>query len=360
MAPPVRWSATRRGVWSWLVACLAALGGCSPSISPSPTRDAKSAPIAAASVTFAAAAVDVAAELRSPSRVRWTATTLGPAKPTLAIVIANRGAAPLDVSDLHVHLEAVREGVSFRCAKEVGPPSSVREPQILAPGTTFAFERALDCALPLVGSYAVRVAVSFGRADWAAPREVRAFTIRVFSTPEVAPRNVDPIPGLWGAIGAGAVLFGDSGQGSGRIVVALVNGGRVPLELPRFRLALQVFRVGAPIPCEDEPTDLGAPAVLGAGASYREALEVSCLGLGAPGKYDVVARLQIGGGTDGRAVELGRLRVEITGDPARRLPLYTPARLSVAGVDRRRDDVIARRPATAAPRRGGAPRTPRW
>jgi hypothetical protein len=247
--------------------------------------------------------------------------TLGPTKSTLGIGVANRASAPLDVSDLRVHLEAVREGVSFQCSKQVGAAQPTREPKVLGPGASFVFERTLDCALPLVGTYAVRVAVSFGRGEWARPHDVHAFTMRVFATPDVAPRSVDPLPGLWGAVGAGPVLFGDTGRGSGRIVVALVNGGRTPLELPRFRLALRVFRVGTLIPCEEEPMELKTPAVLAAGAAHDEPIEVSCLGLGVPGKYEVLARLQIGSRADHPEIELGRLRIEISNDPTRRFPL---------------------------------------
>jgi hypothetical protein len=290
---------------------VAAALACSGAVAPMPT----SPPVALSS---ADGAVEVSVELPSPARVRWIAATLGPPKPTLAVTVANRTSAPLDVSNLRVHLEAVREGVSFRCATEVGPSGSRREPPTLAPAVSFVFERTLDCALPLVGTYAIRVAVSFGRGNWARPQEARAFAMRVFASKEAAPTKVEAIPGLWAAVGTAPVQFGDRRGGPGRIVIALVNGDRTPLELPRFRVALRVYRAGVSIPCEDEPIDLDAPAVLGAGASYHKPIEVSCLGLGVPGNYEIAARLRIDG-DEASAIELGSWRIEVAHDPTRQI-----------------------------------------
>ena len=133
------------------------------------------------------------------------------------------------------------------------------------------------------------------------------------------PRPVSSIPGLFAGIGSSAVLVGESGRGSGRMAVALVNGGLRPIELPKLHLALQVFRAGSPIPCEDAPIELSVPSPLGPGETHRIPVDVSCLGLGTPGNYEVVVRLRVGDGAE-RSEELGRLRIEITDDPARRMP----------------------------------------
>jgi hypothetical protein len=280
------------------------------------TRGPPAVPSSVATTTAAptAATTGISIELHAPQHAQWAPSTLAPSKPTLGVVVANRGDLPLDVTGLRVHLEAVREGVSFRCAREVGAPPNAREPRVLAPGASFVFERELDCALPLVGSYAVRVAVSFGGG---APHEVRAFTLRVFAPPHLEPRTLDAVPGVWGAIGASNVMLGES-SGSGRIVVALVNGARRPIELPPMRLALRTYRVGSPIPCEDEPIALDVPQVLAPGESFHQPVLVSCLGLGVEGSYDVAARLQVGDGDV--ETELGRLRIEIATDPSRRVP----------------------------------------
>lgn len=263
-------------------------------------------------------AEDLSVELRSPKDAAWISSTLGPSKPTLGIVVTNRGRATADVSDLRVYLEAIREGVSFRCASSVGPSEDVREPSSLAPGDSFEFERALDCSLPLTGQYSVKVSVSFGHGEYRSPRPIRAFTLAVHGPEKLEPRPIASIPGLWGAIGSSRVLVGETGAGSGRIAVSIVNGSAAEVSLPPLRLALRVYRAGSPIPCVDEPIKLKTPAKLPPGSTHREPIEVSCLGLGVPGMYEVAARLQIA--KTGVETEIGRLRVEISNDLSRQLP----------------------------------------
>jgi hypothetical protein len=257
--------------------------------------------------------VAVAVDLRAPERVLWSPATLGPSKPRLGIVLTNDGAVPVDVSDLRVHLEVVRDGVSFRCEKEIGASPSEREPRVLVPRATHVFERTLDCSLPLVGTYSVSVGVSFGKNG--TPREARAFTLRVVAAKELEPRAIATVPGVWAAIGASNLLIAKE-HGAGRIVVAIVNAGSTPIEMPETLLAVRVSRAGSPIPCEDVPTRLAAPEILGPGVTYTEPVGVSCLGLGVPGVYDVDARLV----TRGTETAIGHLRIEITNDPKRFTP----------------------------------------
>ena len=240
------------------------------------------------------------------------------------MVVTNRSAKPLDVSDLRVHLEASREGVAFRCAKEVGAVLGAREPTTLAPGASFVFDRALDCALPLVGAYAVHVAVSFGKGLSRTPRDVRAFSLTVTPLPNVGPREIDGLPGLWAAMGSSNKLAG--GRGPGRTVLTLVNSTSAPIAVPAMLLALRVYKVGGPIPCEDQPVALATPAVLPPGDAYYEPIEVSCLGLAVQGAYEVVARLVVPRGSEGdREIALGRLRVDVITDPALLIAPITPA-----------------------------------
>lgn len=260
--------------------------------------------------------VNVAVNVRAPLRARYDPTLAGAEKPSLAVVVTNRSAQPLDVSDLRVHLEATRESVSFRCANEVGAPLGEREPTTISPGESFVFDRALDCALPLVGAYSVRVAVSFGKGAFRTPRDVQAFTLTVTALPNVEPREIDGLPGLWAAMGSNSKLAGGVGRGNGRTLLTIVNGTRKPIELPPMRLALRVYKVGNPIPCLDEPRDLKLPAVLGPGEAFYDLVEVSCLGLAVPGTYDVAARLIVPRGAEGdREIALGRLRIDVLTDP---------------------------------------------
>jgi hypothetical protein len=269
--------------------------------------------------------VDVAVEVRAPLRARYEPSLGGAAKPSLAVVVTNHSKQAVDVTDLRVHLEAAREGVEFHCAKDVGAQMGDREPSSIAPGESYVFDRDLDCALPLVGAYAVRVAVSFGEGPFRAPREVRAFTLTVTALPKVEPHEIEGLPGLWASMGSSNQIAGGVGRGSGRTLLTLVNSSKKPIEVPRMRLAMRVYRLGNPIPCEDKPLVLGAPAVLGPGETYNEPIEVSCLGLSVAGTYDVAAKLVVPRGSEGdREIALGKLRVDVVTDPTILIPPLQP------------------------------------
>lgn len=288
---------------------LAATAACVPA-RHAPALAVPAPRLTAESVSAEAVTVDVSL----PARLRWVSATVGPHRPRAVVVVTNRGAASVDVSNLRVHFDVEHEGIPFPCDD---PGSPGREPTTLAPQGSHRFERTLDCALPLVGTYAIRARVSFGRGAWATPREVRTFALRVESLPEAGPQKVEPIPGLWAAFGTSNVLIGHDAPAPGRMVVTLVNGGATPLELPRFRLAVRVYRRGSPIPCEDAPLVLATPPALGVGDIHREAVDISCLGLDVSGHYQIAARLQI---PNANEIELGRIEVEVSSDPTRRLP----------------------------------------
>lgn len=162
----------------------------------------------------------------------------------------------------------------------------------------------------------MHVAVSFGKGAFRTPRDVRAFSLTVTALPDVEPREIDGLPGLWAAMGSSNTLTGSAGRGYGRTLLMIVNATRAPIEVPPMRLALRVNRVGNPIPCEDQPLVLRTPPVLGPGDTYYEPIEVSCLGLAVAGTYDVAARLVVPRGSEGdREIALGRLRVSVITNP---------------------------------------------
>lgn len=297
------------------VAAALALAACSPAPARPPVEPAKTALAVSAAKrpTPSESDVTVRVDLRAPLHARYDATVLAAAKSWLAIQVFNHGTSALDVSDFRAHLEATREGISFGCKKEIGPASGEREPSTLAPGASFVFERALDCALPLAGKYDVRVAVSFGQGAYRSPRAVRATTLTVTAPAELAPKAVEGFPGLYAAIGASARLDGGKDHGVGRMMLSLVSARKEPTRLPPLRLALRVYRVGQSIPCEDEPVPL-REGVIGPGESRFDPIEVSCLGLGVPGSYDVEARLlvpAVGERAGEREIVLGKLRVDV-------------------------------------------------
>jgi hypothetical protein len=255
---------------------------------------------------------EIAVEVRAPLHARYDEGSRESTLPALGIVVTNRSTSPLDVSDLRVYLEAARNGVSFRCARVAGALPGKREPSVLAPGASFVFDRSLDCALPLVGAYAVHIGVSFGKGEWSRPRVVRSFDLAVAALPKLAPREIGPAPGLWATVGSSSTLLEDEGGGHGRTLFAITNATRGRVEPPRMLLALRVYKLGNPIPCEDEPIALALPAVLEPGQTHYEPVEVSCLGLSVTGSYDIAARLVVpGGNEDDREIPLGRLRVDV-------------------------------------------------
>jgi hypothetical protein len=281
----------------------AALAGCAPA-RPTPS------PAVTRSTASLAATDEPLVELRAPARAPWVSSLLAPARPTIRIRLTNRAAVPLDVRDLRAELEVTRQGSGFRCRERGGPAG--REPAVLAPRASHVFERTIDCRLPLTGTYAVTVAVAFGQGAWASPRIVQTFHLAV-----EAPDHLEPKPfgdrGLWAAVGASSVVAGEGGPGSGRIALLLVNGSDAPITPPPLRLGLRVYRKDSPVPCEDEPIVLRTSTLL-PGAAVRQPIDVSCLGLHAPGAYEIVARL-----LDATSeVEVGRLHLEISNDPARR------------------------------------------
>ena len=300
-----------------LLAFTACVAACQPAAF-APATPASNAPVISAAPRPASPSdVTIRVDLRAPLHARYDPTVLAAAKSWLEIQVFNHGPTALDISDFRAHLEATREGVSFGCKKEIGASNGEREPSTLAPGGSFVFERALDCALPLAGSYAVRVAVSFGAGAYRTPRAVRSTTLTVSAPADLAPKPVDGYPGLYAAIGASARLDGGKDHGIGKMMLSLVSARKAPTKLPPLRLALRVYRVGHSIPCEDEPVGLREGGLLGPGESRFEPIEVSCLGLGVPGSYDVEARLLVGregsehGAPPEHEVVLGKLRVEV-------------------------------------------------
>lgn len=261
----------------------------------------------------------ISVELHAPRRVAWIASTLGPAKPMIDLVLTNHGDAPADIANVRAHVEATREGIAFRCEDSIGPAHGAHEPVVLMPGSSIEIERPLDCALPLAGRYTVRVSASFGKGAWHAPRPVKTFSLNVIAPEHLEPRPIPSLPGVWAAVGASRVLVGESGIGSGRIAISIVNGGASEREMPKMRLSLRVFRRPSPVPCEDGPIEIHLPKRLASGDAYREPIDVSCLGLGVVGHYEVVARLMVDLPDQVVEQEVGRLRIDISDDPSRRM-----------------------------------------
>lgn len=260
--------------------------------------------------TSAPAPDPVHIEVRSPERVPYTPSLLGTGPTTIAVAIANRGAAPLDVSKLAVRIDAVWQGIAVECRSQAETRS--REPSVLRPGEAHSFERAVDCRLPLAGRYAVTVAVAFG-ADrtW---RTVRTYALEVTAPPELAPRALDD-HGLVATIGASPAAGNAEKRGHPRVAIALANTTADGMALPPLRVETRARRTSAAWACSSTAS-FAAPATLAAGEIYRAPVDVSCLGFDVAGAYDVEVVLLVAD----RAIALGSLRIEVSDDPARVLP----------------------------------------
>lgn len=288
---------------------------CGPACAPAATAERGASVTSSPMALPKGAGPRVSVEWVGAPRVRYSPSVVGGTRPQLRVVITNPSADELDVSNLRVALSVVRDGVPMACP-DAGHLER-REQQTVAPGRTATFERTLDCPLPLVGNYDVNVAVAFGAGEHARPKPVRTMSLKVVSSPDVQPRALVSVPGLWANIGASNVAGRVASDAKGSLVVSIVNGTTHDVEVPPMQLALRVFRGENPFPCEDEPTRLQAPARLAAGHSYVESMPVSCVGLRDAGSYRVIGRLfvEVPGQTKPREEEIGKLFVEVSTNP---------------------------------------------
>jgi hypothetical protein len=289
------------------------LVGCSPPEYAAAKTPPRPAPVTSADIARAPdARVEVV--LAGPSRVLYSPATMRAPRPVLRVLVENPSSQALDVSDLRVHLEVMRGNQRVRCddagADEV---ARRREPRVLTPGASAVFVRSIDCPLALAGTYVVQVVVAFGAEEpFASGIVAKELALTVAAPPDAQPREIAAVPGLYAAIGSGGLV--PSAKGKGRIVVALVNAKSDRLALPPMEVAFRVRKVGTDIPCEDQPTPLSLPPVLEGSGVITRPVDVSCLGLGVTGTYDVEARLLV----FGEVYPVGALRVDVSTDPSHR------------------------------------------
>lgn len=298
-----------------LLSILLSMGACATTAAPVPASPPVTKTSAATLVVQGEPRVDVV--LASPPRVLYSPSTMRAPRPAVRVTIANTTGGTLDVSNVRVRLEVTREGAIIPCTRPSEPDVSAREPLTLAPGASATYVRTLDCPLPLAGTYAARVFVAFGReGGWSEGRAVTDLALSVTAPPDAQPRAIDAVPGLFAAVGVGCEAS-PTLDGKGRIFVALVNARSKRISLPPMRLAVRVRKVGTEIPCEDEPAQLEVPPILEPGTSHTMPVDLSCLGLGISGSYDVEARLLVDRPETPTEHSIGALRVVVSTDPAR-------------------------------------------
>jgi hypothetical protein len=226
--------------------------------------------------------------------------------------LTNAGAQSVDVSGFRIAFTAMRDGVSFECKEHVGGSALPHEPAWLVPGQSFAFERDLDCTMPLPGRYEIGVYVALRLADPA--DSVGAFALQVESRGD-APRPYPSRPALYVSMtGAHAThpLAPEAWfRGDYKVVLAVVNAGREPIRVGPARLAFLTYKKGSPLACAGQAESIALPDELASGAIHVARAPIAC----APseeGRYEVVGRFQL---RDGDEIEVGRVPLNVTRDP---------------------------------------------
>ncbi|WP_394842360.1 hypothetical protein LZC95_35460 [Pendulispora brunnea] len=118
---------------------------------------------------------------------RYDPDALGSFNRPIVLRLTNAGGRPLYVEPLRVAFTASREGVPFPCREHVLGTIRRGEPKWLDPGQSFAFERDMDCTLPLPGTYQIRAFVQVGEGpiDLRPEDAADAFMFEVESGPLV-------------------------------------------------------------------------------------------------------------------------------------------------------------------------------
>ncbi len=245
--------------------------------------------------------------------------SLGVAGRFLSVRLENRGAEAAPIGRVRASFEAMREGVTFPCNEHQNGEFARTEPGLLPAGSSFVFERLLDCMMPLPGQYAVSVWLTGdGWRDAPGATGRRAFVgvlrVDVSSSASNTPRPIPARPGLFALIVGSPVsspLTAEPGtRAVYRVALALVNGAPRPVHLDAVRLLVLLRRPDGEITCR-EREEVEAPSTLEPGAIYRARLPVGC----APaveGQYEIQGRLSVAGGDE---VDIGRVGMLVTARP---------------------------------------------
>ncbi|MEO6417773.1 MAG: hypothetical protein ABIP39_00100 [Polyangiaceae bacterium] len=273
------------------------------------------------------AVLEVRPQLRvsvhAPATAPYRSPTLGMGADKVVIRLTNAGADAVSVEGLRAAFSATREGVEFPCREHVEAPAQAREVALLEPGQSVAFERSLDCTMPLPGLYHVRTYVQFGEEDGAsrAPRNLAgSFDLALEGTD----KRAQPYPSRAGlyAIMTGTALTGpataDLAKSGYKVAIALINAGTQPSRVGSFHFSYLVYREHDPLPCTGESETFAGPPTIAPGHVHTVTSRVACV-LATEGHYVVVGKLVIE--HDGEGIEIGRLNFEMTRDPTRRDPL---------------------------------------
>ncbi len=259
-------------------------------------------------------------QLAGKSRVPYSTSTLGPAGYQVAIRVRNAGDRSVLVAKLFARTTVTREGVVFPCGQLAGAPTGVREPRELAPGASFVFRREVDCPMPLPGPYSLAVTAQLADGDRMPAGEIAVLV------EGKGPAAHPSVRGLYGAaLGNNAevarVLREKERAGSAyAVTIALVNASPTTLAVHDARVSFRVTKVGAALPCMDEPVKLPTPITISPGEVQYSRVPITCV-MHNPGEYDIASTLAVG--ADPTEVPMGNVRLTVSNDPN----LFAPPRV---------------------------------
>ncbi len=269
---------------------------------------------------------EVRLTLRAPGRATYNPEALGLGGQFVVIRLENLGPRAVWIAPLRVAFSAWREGVAFPCQDHVGGSARVREPSWLSPGQSFAFERDIDCMLPLPGTYEITVSARLGDAPVDPAAQGLAGSFRLELEPgHRSPRALPSRAGLF------AVMTGSRAtrpmspeawaRGDYQVLVAVINASTRPVALGPGRLAFLVYRKGSPLPCSGQAAPIALPQVLLPGTTRVVRAPVACAP-SSEGQYEIVGQLSLD--EAGEPVEIGRIGLLVTSDPRLYAPLPMP------------------------------------
>ena len=265
---------------------------------------------APAQATRAAVRADLDIRLLARNRLSYVASTFGPNATFVGIALTNRSSAPISLPSVRATFTALRDGVAFACddssVSRDRDPDADREAQVLAPGESFTYRRALGCRMPITGNYVVRVKLALGDAP---PADAGEVTIAVEARGKVPLEHPD-VPGLFGLISGDTAARPQGTTPGYAVVILLVNASARSITLEHPNVLFRVSRVGSRIPCMGEAVPLDV-SVLAPGAIHVRRVPVTCV-LHEPGNYSVEGALVLDQKREG---PLGRVRLAISKDP---------------------------------------------
>lgn len=306
-----------------LLACACSGGGAVAPVTAPAATSSSAAPVAPSPATTStpetqAPASPLAFRIEARPRAPYARASLGPIGYEVAVHVRNASSAPVDVGAARAVFQVTRNGVPFRCGFGTSAPPGVREPKTLAPGSRFTFRREVDCAMPLPGPWAVRVAVAFAGAE---PIPVGEVAVHLDGA---GPPEHPTLRGLHAtALGneqsraLGEAKWLDGGY---TLTVAFVNGSAAPRTLEDARAAFRVTKVGTPLACMDEPVKLTTPLTIPPGVVWLERVPITCI-MHTTGSYDIVGSLIAD--RSGAEVPLGLVRLQVSSDPQ----MFAPPRV---------------------------------